>query len=112
MAEANPDAAISGPVFIAKANAGIPQFKGEHIHYSGTPQLMADYARLAVDGGARIVGGCCGSRPEHVAAMRAALDGYIANGKPDRALIESRIGPLVNPPNEGGRVRERRGRRG
>jgi 5-methyltetrahydrofolate--homocysteine methyltransferase len=73
---------------------------------------MADYARLAVDAGARIVGGCCGSRPEHVAAMRAALDGYAANGRPDRTAIESRIGPLVAPPNESGRVRERRGRRG
>jgi 5-methyltetrahydrofolate--homocysteine methyltransferase len=107
MAEKNP-----GPVFIAKANAGIPQFKGEHIHYSGTPELMADYARLAVDAGARIVGGCCGSRPEHVAAMRAALQGYVANGRPDRAEIESRIGPLLAPPSESGRVRERRGRRG
>jgi hypothetical protein len=42
MSQANP-----GPTFIAKANAGIPQFRGEHIHYSGTPELMADYARLA-----------------------------------------------------------------
>src|SRR5688572_14505400 len=107
MAEAN-----DGPIFIAKANAGIPQFRGEHIHYSGTPELMADYARLAVDTGARIVGGCCGSRPEHVAAMHAALQGYVANGRPDRAEIESRIGPLLAPPSESGRVRERRGRRG
>lgn len=107
MAEAN-----DGPVFIAKANAGIPQFKGEHIHYSGTPELMADYARLAADAGARIIGGCCGTKPEHLVAMRAALDGYVANGRPDRAAIETRIGPLVAPPNEGGRVRERRGRRG
>ncbi len=107
MAEANP-----GPTLIAKANAGIPQFRGEHIHYSGTPELMADYARLAADAGARIIGGCCGTRPEHLVAMRAALDGYVANGRPDRAAIESRIGPLLAPPNEGGRVRERRGRRG
>jgi methionine synthase I (cobalamin-dependent) len=107
MAEAN-----EGPVFIAKANAGIPQFKGEHIHYSGTPELMADYARLAADAGARIIGGCCGTKPEHLVAMRAALDGYVVNGRPDRAAIETRIGPLVAPPNEGGRVRERRGRRG
>jgi len=97
--------------FIAKANAGIPQFKGEHIHYSGTPELMADYARLAADAGARIIGGCCGTRPEHLAAMRRALDGYAPRSRPDRAAIEAQIGPLVAPPSEGGRVRERRGRR-
>jgi 5-methyltetrahydrofolate--homocysteine methyltransferase len=106
MSEAN-----SGPAFIAKANAGIPQFRGEHIHYSGTPDLMADYARLAMDIGARIVGGCCGTRPEHLAAMRKALDAHAPSGRPDRAAIEARVGPLLAPPSEG-RTRERRGRRG
>jgi 5-methyltetrahydrofolate--homocysteine methyltransferase len=105
MSEANP-----GPAFIAKANAGIPQFKGEHIHYTGTPELMADYARLAVDAGARIVGGCCGTRPEHLRAMRAAIDAHRPNGRPDRAAIEARVGPLVAPPSEA-RGRERRSRR-
>src|SRR5687768_11081505 len=99
-------------IFIAKANAGIPQFRGEHIHYSGTPELMADYARLAADAGARIIGGCCGTKPEHLAAMRAALENYGPGERPNRATVEARIGPLVAPPNEGGRVRERRGRRG
>ncbi|HWT29864.1 MAG TPA: betaine--homocysteine S-methyltransferase [Propylenella sp.] len=98
-------------IFIAKANAGIPQFRGEHIHYSGTPELMADYARLAADAGARIIGGCCGTKPAHLAAMRQALDGYLPGDRPDRAAVEARIGPLVAPPNESGRVRERRGRR-
>jgi methionine synthase I (cobalamin-dependent) len=98
--------------FIAKANAGIPQFRGEHIHYSGTPELMADYARLAVDAGARIIGGCCGTTPEHLVAMRAAMDAHERGEAPDRAAIEARIGPLMAPPNEGGRVRERKGRRG
>jgi 5-methyltetrahydrofolate--homocysteine methyltransferase len=106
MAEAAP-----GPIYIAKANAGIPQFKGEHIHYSGTPELMADYARMAADAGARIIGGCCGSKPEHIRAMRAALDGYAPGKRPDRESIEATIGPLQNPPNEG-RTRERRSRRG
>ena len=97
--------------FIAKGNCGIPQFKGEHIHYSGTPELMAEYARLAVDSGARIVGGCCGTTPAHLAAMRAALDGHTQRTRPDRATIEKAVGPLVNPPSEG-KVRERRSRRG
>jgi 5-methyltetrahydrofolate--homocysteine methyltransferase len=106
MAEASSDVA-----FIAKSNCGIPQVHGEHVHYSGTPELMADYARLAVDAGARIVGGCCGTSAAHLVAMRAALDQHAPGSRPDRAAIEARVGPLVSPPAEG-RTRERRGRRG
>jgi 5-methyltetrahydrofolate--homocysteine methyltransferase len=94
-------AASPATVFIAKSNCGIPQFRGEHIHYSGTPELMADYARLALDAGARIVGGCCGTSPSHLAAMRAAIDEHTPGSPPDRSLIEARIGPLVSPPAEG-----------
>ena len=106
MTEASP-----GIAYIAKSNCGIPQFVGEHIHYSGTPELMADYARLAMDAGARIIGGCCGTTFEHIAAMRAAIDQHAPGLRPDRAAIEARVGPMVNPPAEG-RTRERRGRRG
>jgi 5-methyltetrahydrofolate--homocysteine methyltransferase len=105
MAEADPE-----PALIAKANAGVPQFRGEHIHYSGTPELMANYARLAVDAGARIVGGCCGTTTAHLVAMRAAIDAHTRGERPDRAAIEAQVGPLVAPPSEG-RTRERRGRR-
>src|SRR5690554_545853 len=69
--------AAAGPErpLIAKGNAGIPKFHDGHIHYDGTPEVMAAYAILARDAGARIIGGCCGTRPEHLAAMRRALDG-------------------------------------
>ena len=53
MTEAKPEATV-----IVKGNCGIPAFRGTEIHYSGTPELMADYVRLAIDGGASIVGGC------------------------------------------------------
>ena len=95
---------------IAKANCGIPQVHGEHVHYSGTPGLMADYARLAADAGVRIVGGCCGTTNDHLAAMRAALDSYSPSTQPDRALIEERLGPLASPPSVA-RARERTSRR-
>ncbi len=85
---------------IAKANAGVPQVKGDAVVYSGTPDLMEDYARLAMDVGARIIGGCCGSRPEHVARMRKGIDTHTRGQKPDRALIEERLGALVAPPSE------------
>ena len=59
---------------IAKGNAGIPRYHDGHIHYNGTPELMAEYALLARAAGARIIGGCCGTQPEHLRAMRAALE--------------------------------------
>ncbi len=45
------------------------------IHYYGTPELMGDYACFARDAGIKIVGGCCDTTPEHVAAKAAALAG-------------------------------------
>jgi 5-methyltetrahydrofolate--homocysteine methyltransferase len=95
-------------IFIAKANAGVPQFRGEHIHYSGTPETMADYARLAVDAGARIIGGCCGTTATHLAAMRRAIDDHARGPRPDRAAIEARIGPLVAPPRDQATPKRRR----
>jgi methionine synthase I (cobalamin-dependent) len=62
------------PVIIAKANCGIPEFVNGKIVYNGTPEIMASYAVMARNAGARIIGGCCGTSPEHVAAMRQALD--------------------------------------
>ncbi|HYA72340.1 MAG TPA: betaine--homocysteine S-methyltransferase, partial [Roseiarcus sp.] len=82
---------------IAKANAGVPKWHGAHIHYSGSPDLMAAYAALAVDAGARIVGGCCGTKPAHVAAMRRALDSHRPGERPSVAAIVEALGPLVAP---------------
>jgi 5-methyltetrahydrofolate--homocysteine methyltransferase len=81
------------------------------VHYSGTPELMAAYARLAIDAGARIVGGCCGTTAAHLAAMRAAIDQHSRGAPPDRIKIEAQMGPLASPPPKT-RARERRGRRG
>ena len=94
----------AGPslVVIGKANAGIPTVHGTHTHYSGTPELMADYARMARDAGARIIGGCCGTSPVHLAAMRAALEGYEPRERPAVAEIVARIGPFVSPPPAAG----------
>jgi len=58
---------------IAKANAGIPQIVGTEVVYNGSPQVMADYALNVWNEGARLIGGCCGSTPEHIKAMAEAL---------------------------------------
>ncbi len=81
---------------ITKGNCGIPHFQGTEIVYSGTPELMADYAQMAADAGARIVGGCCGTSPEHLASMRQALDARQPAGVPTVEQIIERIGPLTN----------------
>ncbi|MEM9205201.1 MAG: betaine--homocysteine S-methyltransferase [Pseudomonadota bacterium] len=106
--EANPDRIV-----IAKANAGIPQVKGDHVHYSGTPELMADYARLAIDAGARIIGGCCGTTAEHLAAMRAAINSHQKGLRPTIDQIVQALGPLTNaaPSKEIKPRRERTSRR-
>lgn len=100
---------------IAKGNAGIPKFVEGHIHYNGTPALMADYAVMARDCGATIIGGCCGTMPEHLRAMRAALETRPRGPAPDIETIVSRLGGLSSPSDglgAAGPARERRRRRG
>jgi 5-methyltetrahydrofolate--homocysteine methyltransferase len=83
-----------GLPIIAKGNAGIPKFVDGHIHYDGTPELMANYARLARDCGATIVGGCCGTTPAHLVRMRAALDTGNRGAPPDLDAIAAALGPF------------------
>jgi 5-methyltetrahydrofolate--homocysteine methyltransferase len=100
-------------VVIAKSNCGIPQFQGAEVVYSGDPHLMAQYAALAVDCGARIIGGCCGTSPEHLAEMKRALDEHVPGEPPSVDHIVDRIGPLTNTPAQslaGARERTRRRR--
>ena len=81
----------AGPL-VAKGNAGIPKYVDGHIHYDGTPDLMADYAVLARDAGARIIGGCCGTMPDHLRAMRAALEERPKGDRPALATVAERLG--------------------
>ena len=102
---------------IAKGNAGIPKFVDGHIHYDGTPELMADYARLARDAGARLIGGCCGTGAEHLRAMRTALVRHEPGPRPGLDEIAARLGAFSSE-NDGteaaaqGPRRTRRRRRG
>lgn len=64
-------------LMISKGNAGIPEWKGVDLHYSGTPEVMAAYAHRLRSRGVQLIGACCGSTPEHLAMMRAVLDGTI-----------------------------------
>ncbi|MFK7892408.1 MAG: betaine--homocysteine S-methyltransferase [Granulosicoccus sp.] len=83
------------PVLIAKANCGIPEFIDGRIHYNGTPELMANYVALCANAGARIIGGCCGTTPEHIAAMREAMDSWQpGDPSPDVEQIVASLGEL------------------
>lgn len=79
---------------IAKGNAGIPKYVDGHIHYDGTPELMADYAVMARDSGAKIIGGCCGTMPDHLRLMREALDTRPLGTVPQLTEIALALGPF------------------
>ncbi|MDF2141757.1 betaine--homocysteine S-methyltransferase [Paenirhodobacter sp. CAU 1674] len=101
---------------IAKGNAGIPKYHDGHIHYDGTPELMGDYACLARDAGATIIGGCCGTMPVHLKAMRAALETRPRGPRPTLEEISAKLGPFSSASDgtgddDGAPTRERRGRR-
>lgn len=109
MTKADPEAVIVG-----KANCGIPVIKGKETVYTGTPTLMADFMRMAADSGVRIIGGCCGNAPEHIAAMRVAMDNYEASKRPTLEEVTTKIGELVSPPTSAeaaNRVKDRNARR-
>ncbi len=88
------EAAEPEDILVAKSNCGIPEFVKDEIHYTGTPELMADYARMALDVGARIIGGCCGTTPMHLAAMHDALTGYEKGPKPSLEQIVDCLGAI------------------
>lgn len=99
---------------IAKGNAGIPKYHDGHIHYDGTPELMADYAVMARDCGATIIGGCCGTMPEHLQSMREALETRPRGERPTLDMITNTIGPFSSASDGTGDdapVSERRNRR-
>jgi len=60
---------------IVKANAGVPEFKGDALTYTGTPEVMGAHVQRMMDLGVAIIGGCCGTSTEHLAYMRGVMDG-------------------------------------
>lgn len=83
---------VGSTPLVAMPNAGGPARVGERIVYPATPEYLGDYARAFVASGASIVGGCCGTGPEHIRSMAEALAG------PRQLLLEI----LPAAPAEGG----------
>lgn len=69
MAAARPE----GVLLIAQSNAGLPQVVGDHFEYDATPDDMARHAIELHDLGIDLIGACCGSTPDHIAAMSKVL---------------------------------------
>lgn len=90
------------PALSVMPNAGFPETRGSRLAYPATPAYFAEFARRYVAAGARIIGGCCGTTPEHTAAMRAALDALNgASQTPARILFtparEASPAPALKP---------------
>jgi 5-methyltetrahydrofolate--homocysteine methyltransferase len=85
----------SGDIIVAKSNCGLPVMGDDmKVRYDGTPEVMANYARLARDAGARIIGGCCGTTAIHVRAIVEALSSGKKGPPPTYETIESVLGPI------------------
>src|SRR5579862_643902 len=71
------DAGTPVPLWV-KPNAGVPQVRGDAVVYPEGPDSFAARVAALADAGARVLGGCCGSTPEHLSALRSALDARLA----------------------------------
>src|ERR1700678_1060630 len=79
--------ALTSLPLAAQPNAGIPRsVEGRNI-YLCSPEYMASYARKFVAAGAKVVGGCCGTTPEHIRVMKSALRVGEARGKAATAHV-------------------------
>ena len=87
--------AESCDVIVAKSNCGLPLMGDDmKVSYNGTPEIMASYARLARDAGARIIGGCCGTTPVHVRAIVEALASSSKGPTPSYEDVERLLGSI------------------
>lgn len=75
------------PRFSAMPNAGFPEQIGGRIMYPANPDYFGEYALAFCEAGASLVGGCCGTTPQHIAAMRHALDGAGTGCAPNPAEL-------------------------
>ncbi len=90
--------AVTRKKISAQPNAGMPRDVGGRSMYMASPEYMATYARHLVQAGAKIIGGCCGTTPEHIKAMS---EGVRPLAPRSRVLIGDDRAALTNVANEG-----------
>jgi methionine synthase I (cobalamin-dependent)/5,10-methylenetetrahydrofolate reductase len=81
------DRPISG-----QPNAGLPKDVGDRKIYLASPEYMASYARRMIEAGARFVGGCCGTTPEHIKKIRDYVSS-VAPRRPSAVVSRERVQP-------------------
>jgi homocysteine S-methyltransferase len=69
-------------LFSAQPNAGLPARVENRFLYVANPPYFAAFARRMAEAGVRLIGGCCGTTPAHIAAMREALTDYLPGATP------------------------------
>lgn len=62
---------------IAQANAGLPETQDDKIIYTETPEQRSELTRILLSEKVNIIGGCCGTTPDHIAAIRKTVDYYV-----------------------------------
>jgi methionine synthase I (cobalamin-dependent)/5,10-methylenetetrahydrofolate reductase len=85
-----------GLPLVIQPNAGLPSRVGERLMYLSSPSYMADYAARMIAVGARMVGGCCGTTPQHIRAMREAVGRHA----PSRPAPAPHVAPKPVEPAE------------
>ena len=70
---------VASPAFAAMPNAGYPESRGARLFFPAPPDYFEEYTRKFLAAGARIIGGCCGTTPDHIVGVRRAVDAYIAD---------------------------------
>ena len=78
---------------VAQPNAGLPREVADRKMYMASPEYMAEYARRIVEAGARFIGGCCGTTPDHI----KAIIGFVKSVSP-RAVITEAAGAAQAKP--------------
>jgi methionine synthase / methylenetetrahydrofolate reductase(NADPH) len=72
--------ALSNAVLSAQPNAGLPRYYDGRFFYGSTPDYFADYCRKFLNLGVSLIGGCCGTTPDHIRAMRKVFDSFSTVG--------------------------------
>jgi homocysteine S-methyltransferase len=81
-------------------NAGLPTLSGGRYLFQSRPEYCATYIEPYIQAGARLIGGCCGTTPEHIAAMRAVIDQYIRSSASTHKPAQTSAGKSKTVPVE------------
>jgi homocysteine S-methyltransferase len=90
-------AAVTGKKLAAQPNAGLPRTVEGRSVYLCSPEYMASYAERFIEAGARLVGGCCGTTPEHIKAIKAAARALHLQKSRPRIELQSKAAPALKP---------------